>query len=110
MSDKMNEKRKAMTMASRLLRRRIRIRLTDGRVLIGNLQCLDKQGNILLANAVEIRKKQVSCLNTQTAGSAINAGWDERMVGLVIIPPQHRKTCEVKATETEAVALFEEVD
>ena len=111
-----NDKQTIVTMARRLLHRRIRMRLVDGRILIGNFQCLDKQGNILLSNTVEIRKKNASSHGSGTKNSIsttetrgpVNAGWDERMVGLVVVPPHARKSCEVKATENEAVFLFDE--
>ena len=34
--------------------RSLQVRVQDGRVLVGQLTCLDKQGNIILANTVQV--------------------------------------------------------
>ena len=36
-----------------MLNRKLRVRVTDGRVFVGYLNCFDKSGNILLNNSVE---------------------------------------------------------
>lgn len=38
-----------------LLNRRLRVKVCDGRVFYGNLNCFDKQGNVILINATECR-------------------------------------------------------
>lgn len=43
-----------------LLHKNLRITLTDGRVLVGSLDCLDKEGNIVLRGA-HVYRKQEGC-------------------------------------------------
>ena len=38
-----------------MLNRKLRIKVTDGRVFYGYLNCFDKKGNIILLNATECR-------------------------------------------------------
>lgn len=41
-----------------LLHKNLRITLTDGRVLVGSLDCLDKDGNIVLRGTHVYRKQE----------------------------------------------------
>ncbi|KAI8885068.1 Sm-like ribonucleoprotein [Backusella circina FSU 941] len=50
----------------------LRIKITDGRVFIGTFVCVDKEKNIILAQAEEFR-----------------GGNEKRLVGLVMIPGNH---------------------
>ena len=98
---------KALRCASALLNRRLRVFLTDGRVLLGSLKCIDRQGNLLLGNTMEVRRRERGDAEAARArGDARNAAWEERKVGLVVVPPQHRSRCEAKMTEEEAAALL----
>lgn len=47
------ERSKAGTELARLLYRRLKVYIDDGRVLVGELSCLDSDGNITLAGAHE---------------------------------------------------------
>ena len=38
-----------------MLNRKLRVKITDGRVFYGYLNCFDKKGNIILINATECR-------------------------------------------------------
>ncbi len=43
----------AAAAAAELLGRRLRVQVADGRVLLGDFACLDKQGNIILHQTAE---------------------------------------------------------
>lgn len=106
----------------------VQVVVKDGRVLVGQLSCLDKQGNLILANTVQVltgdtageswrrsvmlRSALPSKLLVQSAGvelrhirpSAWGAGGgqglsrhpEERLIGLVLVPPQQRVSCEAE--------------
>ncbi len=52
------------------------VTLHDDRVLFGDLQCLDKQGNLILSNTVE----------QHAAVGAAGAKPAERIMGTVLVP------------------------
>ncbi|KAF6256063.1 hypothetical protein COO60DRAFT_147854 [Scenedesmus sp. NREL 46B-D3] len=52
-SSRPSREQPAVAKAKELLYRRLKVLLKSGRVLEGDLACLDKQGNIILNNAVE---------------------------------------------------------
>ena len=47
----------AVEAAKKLLHRRLRVAVTDGRVFIGRLQCLDRQANLILYDVSEYKAK-----------------------------------------------------
>ena len=57
----------------------LRVELTDGRVIVGPFSCLDKQGNVLLNNASELRW-------TQRRAEGDAAERTERYLGTVLVP------------------------
>ena len=71
-------------MVEQLLNARIRIRTPEDRIIVGNLVCLDKQGNIVLHNAEE-----------EYLGGA--AG-EARFLGSVVVPARQRCACDVIVT------------
>lgn len=56
--------------------------IKDGRVLIGQFHCLDKQGNLILVNA---------CEEVNANGFPF-----ERCLGMVMIPPDMQMGCFVQ--------------
>ena len=99
------DEREEMRTARALLNRRLRVFLTDGRILLGNLRCIDRQGNLLLANTMEVRRREQAA-QAQAQLGVTNAGWEERQVGLVVVPERHRRRCEAKLTEEDAAMLL----
>jgi small nuclear ribonucleoprotein (snRNP)-like protein len=61
-----------------MLNRKLRVRVTDGRVFVGYLNCFDKSGNILLNNSVE---------RPSGANGGAGDGAKERHVGYILITP-----------------------
>ncbi|KAF1810460.1 hypothetical protein P152DRAFT_382616, partial [Eremomyces bilateralis CBS 781.70] len=77
------------------INRYIRISITDARVFVGQLRCLDRDLNIILALTYEFRPPTVSDLE-RAATQAREAGLQtqrvetpKRYVGLVVIPGKH---------------------
>eukprot|EP00238_Polyblepharides_amylifera_P011706 CAMPEP_0196584302 /NCGR_PEP_ID=MMETSP1081-20130531/46580_1 /TAXON_ID=36882 /ORGANISM="Pyramimonas amylifera, Strain CCMP720" /LENGTH=141 /DNA_ID=CAMNT_0041905461 /DNA_START=31 /DNA_END=456 /DNA_ORIENTATION=- len=75
-----------------LLNRRMKVEITDGRVMIGSFHCLDKQGNLLLANTTEHRTRQ--------KGNASSV--EKRNLGLVLVPIEHRVSAQLELSKKEA--------
>lgn len=68
--------------AEQLLNKRLKIHIIDGRVMVGDFICLDKQGNIILYNTVErlVRDDIV----------------EEKPLGQVLVPVEQRKRIEIE--------------
>lgn len=68
------------------------ITVADGRILIGDFICLDKQGNIILDQTVEQYE--------------VNGKVEEKMLGQVLISKKQRVSCDVEvvAAEREMIA------
>jgi small nuclear ribonucleoprotein (snRNP)-like protein len=62
----------------------LQVTLNDQRVLEGDFQCLDKQGNLILGNSVE------ACVNP-TSGKR-----EERPMGMVLISKDRQAKVEVQ--------------
>ncbi|KAL4430962.1 hypothetical protein ABPG75_006218 [Micractinium tetrahymenae] len=78
--------------AAELLHKRCKIRVKDGRVLVGDFTCLDRQGNIILTNTFEVM--------------TLNGRPHEKLMGQVLVPAAHRQSCEFQAANpAEAAAL-----
>ncbi|CAL8461861.1 g1392 [Coccomyxa elongata] len=71
--------------ARKLLHKRVQVHIVDGRVITGNLSCVDKQQNLVLQHATQ-------------SYSTINDPTGERQLGTVIVPKQQRKSCHVEVT------------
>jgi len=60
-----------------LLNKTLEVRLTDGRILLGQFLCIDKDANLIIGSAVEYSKE--------------NSG-EPRTLGLAMIPGRHVTT------------------
>ena len=65
--------------------------MADGRILVGDFICLDKQGNIILNQTVEQYE--------------INGTPQEKVLGQVLVPFTQRKTCDVEVMPNEKSML-----
>eukprot|EP00899_Mesostigma_viride_P004621 jgi/Mesvir1/1415/Mv14414-RA.1 len=81
----------AVARGRRLLGRKVRIGIIDGRRITGYFRCMDKQGNIILRDAVETRPCTAGDAYERTPSDDL----DERHLGLVLIPASRRASCEV---------------
>ncbi|KAL1834003.1 hypothetical protein ACET3Z_003654 [Daucus carota] len=79
-----------------LLFRRMLVGVNDGRFFMGNFYCLDKQGNIILQDAVEYRSMR---RNSPTP-------LEQRCLGLILIPSSCRTSCHVDSSIEEQLALL----
>ncbi|ERN09728.1 hypothetical protein AMTR_s00029p00228490 [Amborella trichopoda] len=80
----------------RLLFRKMLIGVSDGRFFVGGFHCLDKQGNIILQDAVEFRPGH------STRPSPV----EQRCLGLVLIPSSCRISCHVDFSIEEQMSLL----
>ncbi|KAK9838398.1 hypothetical protein WJX84_003875 [Apatococcus fuscideae] len=80
--------------AAQLLFKRLKVTVKDGRELIGDFQCMDNYGNIILANTVEEAV-------IERRGQASR---EERNMGLVLIPIEQRQSCHLQVKPMEDVA------
>ncbi|KAA0053997.1 hypothetical protein IC582_029187 [Cucumis melo] len=80
----------------KLLFRRMLIGIKDGRFFLGNFYCIDKQGNIILQDAVEYRSTRRSSPSPM----------EQRCLGLILIPNSCRVSCHVDSTIDEQLALL----
>lgn len=88
--------------ARKVLYRRLRVGVEDGRVFVGKFHCLDKQGNIILYDTVEFR---------HIPGVAESEGknlppMEQRSLGLVLIPARCRTSCSVECSLDEQLDLL----
>ncbi|KAK9714362.1 hypothetical protein RND81_06G088500 [Saponaria officinalis] len=86
----------------KLLFRRMLVGVNDGRFFMGNFHCMDKQGNIILQDAIEFRSVRRSSPSPM----------EQRGLGLILIPSSCRTTCHVDCSVDEQLSLLslEEVD
>ncbi|XP_027087863.1 uncharacterized protein LOC113783153 [Coffea eugenioides] len=80
----------------RLLSRRMLVGIKDGRFFLGNFYCMDKQGNIILQDAVEYR-----CIRRSPASPV-----EQRGLGLILIPFSCRISCHVDCSVEEQLSLL----
>lgn len=85
--------------ARRLLYRRLKVGVEDGRLFVGKFHCLDKQGNIILYDTVEFR-------NGPGSGDVGSAPVEQRGLGLVLIPARCRTSCLVECSLEEQMELL----
>nr|GMD06473.1 Like-Sm (LSM) domain-containing protein [Ipomoea batatas]GMD08138.1 Like-Sm (LSM) domain-containing protein [Ipomoea batatas]GME14279.1 Like-Sm (LSM) domain-containing protein [Ipomoea batatas] len=79
----------------KLLHRRMLVGVNDGRFFAGSFYCLDKQGNIILQDAVEYRSTR------RSSPSPI----EQRGLGLILIPFSCRTSCHVDCSIEEQLSL-----
>nr|XP_043622533.1 uncharacterized protein LOC122594120 [Erigeron canadensis] len=80
----------------KLLFRRMLVGVSDGRFFMGAFYCMDKQGNIILQDAVEYR-------NTRRDNPS---PMEQRGLGLILIPFTCRTSCHVDCSIDEQLALL----
>ncbi|KAJ7968963.1 Small nuclear ribonucleoprotein family protein [Quillaja saponaria] len=74
-----------VTRVRKLLFHRMLVGIKDGRFFLGTFHCIDKQGNIILQDAVEYRSTR------RSSPSPL----EQRCLGLILIPSSCRSTCHV---------------
>eukprot|EP00775_Hariotina_reticulata_P003618 gene3618-biopygen5312 len=90
--------------AKQLLYRRLKVVLTSGRVIEGDLACLDKQGNLILGNAVEHIAIGSSDLgNGSSSGSAHPL---QTSLGMVLVPKAEQQDVLLQVTLSEKAAML----
>ncbi|GJT64064.1 like-Sm domain-containing protein [Tanacetum coccineum] len=80
----------------KLLFRRMLVGVNDGRFFMGAFYCMDKQGNIILQDAVEYRSTRRSSPSLM----------EQRGLGLILIPFTCRISCHVDCSIDEQLALM----
>lgn len=80
----------------KLLFRRMLIGVNDGRFFLGLFHCIDKQGNIILQDAVEYR---TTCRSSPSP-------MEQRSLGLILIPSSCRSSCHVDCFIEEHMSLL----
>ncbi|KAL6873756.1 hypothetical protein ACP4OV_013838 [Aristida adscensionis] len=85
----------AVARLRKLLFRRMLIGVNDGRYFLGLFHCIDKQGNIILQDAVEYRSARSSAPPTE-----------QRCLGLILIPAACRSSCQVDCSVEEKMSLL----
>ncbi|KAK1277770.1 hypothetical protein QJS04_geneDACA022168 [Acorus gramineus] len=78
----------------KLLYRRMMVGVNDGRFFAGSFNCIDKQGNIILQDALEYRP--VRCSSPSP--------YEQRCLGLILIPASCRTSCHVEASLEEQLS------
>ncbi|PIA39193.1 hypothetical protein AQUCO_02700402v1 [Aquilegia coerulea] len=87
---------KNVSRVKKLLFRRMLIGVNDGRFFMGAFHCIDKQGNIILQDAVEFR----------TTRRSSPAPMEQRCLGLILIPSSCRSSCHVDCSIEEQMSLL----
>ena len=80
-----------------MIGRRLRVQISDGRVIVGEFECLDKDGNILVDRAREYWIASGET-NRQTGDELSLTSENGRRIGYVMIPGPHVVKCEVQST------------
>ncbi|KAI3969393.1 hypothetical protein MKX01_019954 [Papaver californicum] len=75
----------------KLLFHRMLVGINDGRFFYGAFHCIDKQGNIILQDAVEYRSIRRSSPSPM----------EQRSLGLILIPSSCRKSCHIDSDAVE---------
>mmetsp|Transcript_7354 Transcript_7354/g.8491 ORF Transcript_7354/g.8491 Transcript_7354/m.8491 type:complete len:150 (-) Transcript_7354:64-513(-) len=84
-----------------LVNRKMKVELSDGRIMVGVLHCLDKQGNILIHETIEYRPPQG------------NGEWwtgERCQLGIVLVPQNHCVSAAFDICTTEAEQEFCNLD
>ncbi|KAF5475116.1 hypothetical protein F2P56_006958 [Juglans regia] len=85
-----------VTRVRNLLFRRMLVGIRDGRFFLGTFHCIDKQGNIILQDAVEYRSTQRSSPSPM----------EQRCLGLILIPSSCRSSCHGDCSIEEQLSLL----
>ncbi|CAK9167853.1 unnamed protein product [Ilex paraguariensis] len=80
----------------KLLFRRMLVGVSDGRFFLGTFYCIDKQGNIILQDAIEYRSTRRSSPSPM----------EQRGLGLILIPFSCRTSCHVDCSIDEQLSLL----
>ncbi|RWR81839.1 small nuclear ribonucleoprotein [Cinnamomum micranthum f. kanehirae] len=80
----------------KMLFRRMLVGVNDGRFFVGAFHCIDKQGNIILQDAVEYRSTHRS----------LPSPMEQRCLGLILIPASCRSSCHVDCSLEEQLSLL----
>ena len=88
-----------MTRLRWYLNRWLRIKITDGRTLIGLFLCTDRDLNIILGRAVE-----------HVDGDGDEFHHEPRMIGLIMIPGRHIVLIEVEVNPSPHPAVIDNSD
>ncbi|KAH7568555.1 hypothetical protein ACOSP7_011544 [Xanthoceras sorbifolium] len=80
----------------KLLFRRMLVGIQDGRFFLGTFHCIDKQGNLILQDAVEYR-----CTRRSSPSPM-----EQRGLGLILIPSSCRTSCHVDCSIDEQLSLL----
>ncbi|KAL5199306.1 hypothetical protein ABZP36_020509 [Zizania latifolia] len=80
----------------KMLFRTMLIGVDDGRYFLGLFHCIDKQGNILLQDAVEYR----------SARHSSSPPTEQRTLGLILIPAACRSSCHIDCSFEESMSLL----
>ncbi|KAL6619007.1 hypothetical protein ACP70R_034146 [Stipagrostis hirtigluma subsp. patula] len=86
----------AVAKLRKLLFRRMLIGVNDGRYFLGLFHCIDKQGNMILQDAVEYR----------SARGSSSPLTEQRCLGLILIPAACRSSCQVDCSIEEKMSLL----
>ncbi|KAL0352838.1 UNVERIFIED_CONTAM: hypothetical protein Sangu_0865100 [Sesamum angustifolium] len=87
---------KYVAQAKKLIHRRMLVGIKDGRFFVGIFYCMDKQGNIILQDALEYRSTRRSSPSPM----------EHRGVGLILIPFSCRTSCHVDCSIEEHLSLL----
>ncbi|KMT13657.1 hypothetical protein BVRB_4g080410 [Beta vulgaris subsp. vulgaris] len=87
----------AVGAVKKLLFRRMLVGVNDGRFFMGNFHCMDKQGNIILQDAIEFRSVR---------RSSSNSPMEQRGLGLILIPSSCRTSCHIDCAVEEQLSLL----
>ncbi|CAH1448639.1 unnamed protein product [Lactuca virosa] len=85
-----------ISQVKKLLFRRMLVGVSDGRFFMGAFYCMDKQGNIILQDAVEYRSTRRSSPSPM----------EQRGLGLILIPSSCRISCHVDCSIDEHLSLL----
>jgi small nuclear ribonucleoprotein (snRNP)-like protein len=66
----------------------MKIKLTDGRILIGIFLCTDKDANVILGTCAEYLSDE-SAERANTCSSINSMSGEPRMLGLAMVPGRH---------------------
>ncbi|XP_021904626.1 uncharacterized protein LOC110819658 isoform X2 [Carica papaya] len=83
--------------ARELLFRRMLVGIKDGRFFLGTFHCIDKQGNIILQDAVEYRSTRRSSPSSM----------EQRCLGLILVPASCRTSCHVDCSIEEQLSMVQ---
>lgn len=86
----------AIGIVRKLLFRRMLVGVNDGRFFMGNFHCMDKQGNIILQDAVEFRSVRRSSPSPM----------EQRGLGIILIPASCRTSCHIDSSVEEQLSLL----